>query len=483
MLTAADGISYAACDATISTVMATRGERFWGETKTLPPEAAEALKRAEEQLTLRGISYSFCVLNLDSGRMATANTVQRFYSASCVKAPFITGLLQAGYRPTDDMYLAGHNSDNEALAIISSEEFIQNNEAYFNTHPALQNFADALHYTTHNGDQSVGRYPDGGNDIYHFNLPTIEKTNTLLTADQFLMTDEGIMDNSGATLNLDLAQGWNWVSHPFAGTVSVNRFNSYADIIRGRSEEAAYSPSGGTMTGSLKALQPNQLYKVDMSEAHNYAFDGLTLNQRATIDLAQGWNWIGYPSMDMQPLASAFQASEINAGDIIMGQAGFSVYSDADGWIGTLSTLMPGQGYMYWTATGKKIKFTPARHTVRLRKPRQGLQSTAYGLNPHAYPNVMGAIAQLYVDDQPVDVEEFTVLAYSGDECRGVGECVDGKLFMTLYGFDGDAITLKGLDAQGDEYPIQESLDFTSAVLGTRSAPSPSSGTWPAPSR
>ena len=114
MLTAADGISYAACDATISTVMATRGERFWGETKTLPPEAAEALKRAEEQLTLRGISYSFCVLNLDSGRMATANTVQRFYSASCVKAPFITGLLQAGYRPTDDMYLAGHNSDNEA---------------------------------------------------------------------------------------------------------------------------------------------------------------------------------------------------------------------------------------------------------------------------------------------------------------------------------------------------------------------------------
>ncbi len=114
MLTAADGISYAACDATISTVMATRGERFWGETKTLPPEAAEALKRAEEQLTLRGISYSFCVLNLDSGRMATANTVQRFYSASCVKAPFVTGLLQAGYRPTDDMYLAGHNSDNEA---------------------------------------------------------------------------------------------------------------------------------------------------------------------------------------------------------------------------------------------------------------------------------------------------------------------------------------------------------------------------------
>ena len=364
-----------------------------------------------------------------------------------------------------------NNSDNEALAIISSEEFIQNNEAYFNTHPALQNFADALHYTAHNGDQSVGRYPDGGNDIYHFNLPTIEKTNALLTADQFLMTDEGIMDNSGATLNLDLAQGWNWVSHPFAGTLSVNRFNSYADIIRGRSEEAAYSPSGGTMTGSLKALQPNQLYKVDMSEAHNYAFDGLTLNQRATIDLAQGWNWIGYPSMDMQPLASAFQPSEINAGDIIMGQAGFSVYSDADGWIGTLSTLMPGQGYMYWTATGKKIKFTPARHTVRLRKPRQGLQSTAYGLNPHAYPNVMGAIAQLYVDDQPVDVEEFTVLAYSGDECRGVGECVDGKLFMTLYGFDGDAITLKGLDAQGDEYPIQESLDFTSAVLGTRSEP------------
>lgn len=107
-------VSYAACDKTLSAVMATCGERFWGSKKTLPEETKAALSGAEEKLTARGITYSFCVLNLDSGRMATANTLQRFYSASCVKAPFITGLLEAGYRPTDDMYLAGHNSDNEA---------------------------------------------------------------------------------------------------------------------------------------------------------------------------------------------------------------------------------------------------------------------------------------------------------------------------------------------------------------------------------
>ena len=363
------------------------------------------------------------------------------------------------------------NADNEALCIISSEEFIQNNAAYFDAHPSLKNFADALQYPSHKGDRSIGRYPDGSNDIYRFNRPSIEKANTHITRDRLVMKDTGVMDDSDAMLNLDLAQGWNWISHPFTGTVSVNRFKSYADIIRSRSEEATYSSSDHAMTGSLKTLLPNQLYKVDMNEAHNYEFDGLTLSERATIDLTQGWNWIGYPSMDMQSLTTAFDSDKVEEGDIILGQAGFSVYSNADGWVGTLSTLMPGQGYMYWSANSKKLKFSPARRTVRLRKPKQGLQGTTYGLNPHAYPNVMGAIAQLQVDDQPVDVEEFTVLAYSEGDCRGVGECIDGKLFMTLYGFDGDAITLKALDRSGEEYEIRESLYFTSDVAGSLSEP------------
>ena len=42
-------------------------------------------------------------------------------------------------------------------------------------------WADSLFYCAHNGDQTVGRYPDGSSDIYLMTTPTIRKSNTLTT--------------------------------------------------------------------------------------------------------------------------------------------------------------------------------------------------------------------------------------------------------------------------------------------------------------
>ena len=42
-----------------------------------------------------------------------------------------------------------------------------------------QSWADSIVYCAHNGDQTVGRYPDGGKAIYLMTQPTIRKSNTL----------------------------------------------------------------------------------------------------------------------------------------------------------------------------------------------------------------------------------------------------------------------------------------------------------------
>jgi hypothetical protein len=42
---------------------------------------------------------------------------------------------------------------------------------------ADESWSDEFVYTRHNGDESVGRYPDGGADVYVMNIPTIEKPN------------------------------------------------------------------------------------------------------------------------------------------------------------------------------------------------------------------------------------------------------------------------------------------------------------------
>lgn len=378
-----------------------------------------------------------------------------------------------GLEPTTQLHAPFKlsNQDGESACIISSDDFVQNNASFFDAHPALTEFADAITYPSHDGDESVGRYPDGSNEIYRFVLPTIERANARLTADSYVGPDEGIMDNSGSQLNLELVEGWNWASHPFAKALPVSRFNRYADVVRGRSEEATYSPSAAAFTGSLRALLPNQLYKIEMSEARSYALDGLTLSTPATLSVEKGWNWIGFPSFDAQPLTKAFDSAALQDGDAIIGQAGFAVYSAADGWVGTLSSLMPGAGYMFKSGSKKKIGVATVRNGVRLRRPKQAQSVQGFDLNPYAYPDVMGVIASLQVDDQPVSAEEFTVVAYTDGVCRGVSECVDGRVFMTLYGIAGEAMTLRAVDEQGEEHPITEEVTLASDLKGTRERP------------
>lgn len=110
-----NGISYAACDQVMAAASQIREEQFLGVSSgDLPADARASREKAEAALTAQGIKYSYCVLNLDTGRLMSKNTITRFYSASCTKAPFIVSLLESGYRPTNDMYLAGHYSDNDA---------------------------------------------------------------------------------------------------------------------------------------------------------------------------------------------------------------------------------------------------------------------------------------------------------------------------------------------------------------------------------
>lgn len=81
------------------------------------------------------------------------------------------------------------NVDGCLFMVSSSKEFVANNKAYFDAHPEQEEFTDTLFYDLHNYDQSVGRYPDGGNETYLFNHSTICKANSLVQSDVFKRTD------------------------------------------------------------------------------------------------------------------------------------------------------------------------------------------------------------------------------------------------------------------------------------------------------
>lgn len=363
------------------------------------------------------------------------------------------------------------NAANQMVLLTSSDEFVQNNSAFFTAHPALKDFADGLKYNLHDGDQSVGRYPDGSNTFYLMHRPSIEKNNSLHSYDEVTGIDEGIMAKE-QNFKLELAEGWNWVSHPLAESLSVNEFKNSANTILSHTLEAYYSSEFKTMKGMLKTLGSRDMYKVDAAKAATYNYSADFTTDQA-INLKSGWNWIGYPVLATQPLSSALAGSRAEEGDVITGQSGFSVYTENEGWVGTLTSLSPGAGYMYRSASAKTIRFNKPTAQVRLRRQAQARTSLEhqYTFSRHAYPNVMNIIATLEMEGTPLLTEHFNIAAYSDGECRGAGEYTDGKLFLTVYGEGSEPLTFKAYDINNEEYSISNTLPFTADVLGTMSSP------------
>ena len=78
--------------------------------------------------------------------------------------------------------------------------------------------------------------------------------------------------------------------------------------------------------------------------------------QDIPITLNYRWNWIGYTHNEPLPLEEALSGFTPMEGDVIKSQGSFSTYQDGH-WVGTLTTLIPGVGYMYDSKDGTSKSF------------------------------------------------------------------------------------------------------------------------------
>ena len=90
----------------------------WNSEYTLSQEAEDALAEVLALFENDGYDVGFVVLDLSDGSAVSYNAGIEVYSASVIKAPYIFSLLEAGYEPTEDMYLAGNQSDNDAYVSL-----------------------------------------------------------------------------------------------------------------------------------------------------------------------------------------------------------------------------------------------------------------------------------------------------------------------------------------------------------------------------
>ena len=81
---------------------------------------------------------------------------------------------------------------------------LDNNSGHLMLTAADESWSDQFVYTRHNGDQSIGRYPDGAAEVFVMNIPTIEKPNIktsyLVDVEQpYITAIQGVRNNPANT--------------------------------------------------------------------------------------------------------------------------------------------------------------------------------------------------------------------------------------------------------------------------------------------
>ena len=274
-----------------------------------------------------------------------------------------------------------------------------------------------------------------------------------------------------ATTGLTLHSGWNWISHGLEAAVPATELQENAERIVGQETELVKDPAFG-LTGNLDELDPQEAYKVQVSEDTQHTLGGYAFNPATPFSLKAGWNWLGYPMGQTMTLAEAFADAEPEEEDYIVGQDGFAQFAEGT-WTGTLNTLVPGKGYLYHSQGDKQFAYNADLVSKAQALYASGLPNAApWAVDKYQYPDIMCLVADLYDGGLKVAADEYAVGAFCGTECRGIGRYVDGKLMMNIYGEAGETITFKAMEEASEQlYGIRETAVFEETLLGSLNRP------------
>ena len=264
--------------------------------------------------------------------------------------------------------------------------------------------------------------------------------------------------------NIALNEGWTWISFNLANSLLSDVTSTLAngewadgDVVKSNYTDnlASYSARDkrwkGTMTGST-AFNNTSMFMLRSSVAQTLGVNGTAIDARTMPITLEGgtWNYIGYLPTVTYTVKEALAGYEATEGDIIKSQSQFATYSGRD-WVGSLTYMQPNHGYMLRKVSNGSVTFTYPTTTGSLAS-QQRLRSSMFA---PAYENTDYAdnmtIVAKAVGAEPGD----RVLAYVGDELRGVANIVDydgNELqFLNIAGSDAAGIVTFRLERDGEE--------------------------------
>ena len=247
-----------------------------------------------------------------------------------------------------------------------------------------------------------------------------------------------------------------------------------------RSQASGYTDyyQGYGWYGSLSSINNESSYRVITSAPCTVTMTGnVAVPSQHPITLSQGWTWIGYVPSTTMSVDAALANLDAVQGDKLKSQQGYADYYVGYGWYGSLNTIEPGMGLMYYSTNGNPISFTYPDNG-RGGEPRQNLtaENNHWVPNVYAYPDNMTVMAVVELDNVELSSDNYELAAFTANgECRGSVRLTYAEplhrhvAFLTISGKDAAELSFRLYDMETgvEYYDAEESLNFVAdAIVG-----------------
>ena len=300
----------------------------------------------------------------------------------------------------------------------------------------------------------------------------------------------------GEMQTITLAKGWNWISgnlavnSPLQTAITAEQPWSEGDLIKSPAARTfcTYSEQEDNFVGTLNTWDYRQMYMVYTATANTMHIFGKSLTDDSmTLTLRGDGQWNVLPCLlnKVTVLRTALGAyyDHASTGDLIKAHNRFAVFSADKRWVGDLTALTPGEGYLF-RRLGKgsvQIRFYNQSSNAPHRNQSSVSDSGLFS-NPNAAGN-MTMIAKV-VDSQKSKVERLSV--FIGNELVGVASPIspsekgsgDVVYFITIQSDRvGEKLTFRtadGLLLQSVDLSTSRHLDISysaDAHYGTLESP------------
>lgn len=280
-------------------------------------------------------------------------------------------------------------------------------------------------------------------------------------------------------VNID--EGWHWFTL-FAGqgdiTLEEGISVGFREVQEIRSQtELLYNDPNYGFFGGLKGMSWLDTYKINVKTGQtiNYLIPGIdNYNQdEVTKYYGPGWNWSGFPYCFNHWVSQIFANSELADGTRIVSKNDGFTELNSGKWAGTLETIKAGEGYLVYYPGSSNVSVTlPAEGKLKrannLPSIKRAPAQNIWNYDASRFADNMTIIAR---SDEELDADRYSIGAFVAGECRGEGKIIDGRIFITVHGENGEKVNFKLHDNLTGEYrDLAERVDFAD-MRGTFKSP------------